>query len=234
MKNTFAAILLFFSLSELFAQSSELGVFVGGSNYSGDLNSDVYTVKFIHPAVGLIYRHNWNPHYSFKSNVYYGTVSAYDVKSSDANLSFESTLIEGSAQIEFNFFPYEIGSIDLSPATPYVFTGLAGFYFNPKSENGAALQPVQTEGVKYSLIQVAIPMGMGLKFLLGNFTLGLEAGARKTFTDYLDDVSTIYVKTGRQRGNSQDKDWYMFGGITLTVKISGKPKVHCDAFDRKY
>ena len=47
---------------------------------------------------------------------------------------------------------------------------------------------------KYSLIQFAIPIGGGLKIAVNeSFNIILEYGARKTFTDYLDDVSTTFV-----------------------------------------
>ena len=47
---------------------------------------------------------------------------------------------------------------------------------------------------KYKLAQFAIPMGLGVKIAVTErINVGLEAGARKTFTDYLDDVSTDYV-----------------------------------------
>jgi hypothetical protein len=65
------------------------------------------------------------------------------------------------------------------------------------------LQPLGTEGQgtteypdrePYALTQVSLPFGMGIKW---NFTqtlsLSLEWGMRKTFTDYIDDVSTTYV-----------------------------------------
>ena len=70
---------------------------------------------------------------------------------------------------------------------------------------------------------------------------------RKTFTDYLDDVSKRYydpvllaaahgetaaimsdksigtdpnyTNRGRQRGNATTKDWYAFAGIILTLKL---------------
>jgi hypothetical protein len=111
----------------------------------------------------------------------------------------------------------------------------------------------------YSLTQIGIPFGLGLKYsLLKKFCIGLEWGMRKTFTDYLDDVSTVYPdpiiieaesgpvaaalsdrtykdpgqvvnNTGLQRGNSHTKDWYSFAGIFITYKIKGK-NAHCAAY----
>ena len=46
----------------------------------------------------------------------------------------------------------------------------------------------------YRLTQVSIPMGVGFRFALNDFLMiGVEAGVRRTFTDYLDDVSGSYV-----------------------------------------
>ncbi|MCH7534695.1 MAG: hypothetical protein IH948_02940, partial [Bacteroidetes bacterium] len=54
-------------------------------------------------------------------------------------------------------------------------------------------------------------------------TASAEWGLRITFTDYLDDVSTIYPTDHpsalAQRGNSKSKDWYSFFGIMITYVI---------------
>ena len=85
-------------------------------------------------------------------------------------------------------------------------------------------------------------MGGGFKIAVNKtFNIILEYGIRKTFTDYLDDVSTTYTGGNLmvsplsnemsdkslngpqakdfQRGNSKDNDWYTFTGITLSFKI---------------
>ena len=247
-------------------KSSEFGLLLGASSYAGDLNPLFFDPAFIHPAGGLIYRHNLNYHYAFKADILYGTISGDDSHSSVPynrfrNLSFQSPVIEGSAQYEFNFLPYEVGAPEHS-FTPYIFAGLSIFYFNPKALfNGAwqELQPLGTEGQglpgkpkPYKLIQPAIPFGMGLKWGWKDMTFGFESGLRKTFTDYLDDVSGKYVDSGvlgqtaaqlayrstegivvsgKQRGNSQSKDWYMFSGLCISFKFGGKGEgVNCHAF----
>jgi hypothetical protein len=126
-----------------------------------------------------------------------------------------------------------------------------------------ALQPIGTEGQgttfaggkRYSLTQFCIPFGAGLKVNIAKrASLALEWGLRKTFTDYMDDVSGKYVdpfllasergpvaaalsdrslvkeggnNTGRQRGNAYTKDWYSFAGIIFTFKL--KKDEECDA-----
>lgn len=77
----------------------------------------------------------------------------------------------------------------------YGFAGVGLLYTNPKAEreNGqkVALQPLQTEGIRYSRIQPVIPYGLGLKYVPHPFyNVILEMGYRITFTDYLDDVSS--------------------------------------------
>ena len=91
--------------------------------------------------------------------------------------------------------------------SPYVFAGLAAYRFNPYAYNGTSdkifLKPLSTEGQgipgypnreQYSLTQVALPFGGGIKFAISdNLRVGLEMGIRKLFTDYFDDVSTTYA-----------------------------------------
>jgi len=85
----------------------------------------------------------------------------------------------------------------------YGFAGVGIFYFNPKTEIDGhvyELQPMGTEGQgsvptreKYSRIQMCIPVGIGFKYTIDRaWGVGLELGLRKTFTDYIDDVSTTY------------------------------------------
>ena len=53
---------------------------------------------------------------------------------------------------------------------------------------------------------MVIPFGGGLKFSLSeDIFLRLEAGIRKTFTDYLDDVSTTYANRADLLANNGAK-----------------------------
>jgi hypothetical protein len=74
---------------------------------------------------------------------------------------------------------------------------------DPANGNWVYLRPLHTEGQgfpeypdrkEYKLTQLNIPMGVGVKYFLSeSVSLSLEVIHRKTFTDYLDDVSTTYV-----------------------------------------
>jgi hypothetical protein len=187
------------------AQYNDVGVMLGGANYKGELSRHLFNTNFIHPAIGIFYRHNYDRRWSLKVALNYGRISGDDAKAKtpfeiDRNLSFYSDILEISPLFEFNFFPFETGRNDY-PFTPYLFTGLSFFHFNPKTKLGNTiyeLQPLGTEGQgingvkRYKRFQVALPIGGGIKIAVGNIGIGIELGARRAYTDYLDDVSTVY------------------------------------------
>lgn len=103
----------------------------------------------------------------------------------------------------------EITVLDISTKrfTPYIYGGIAVFHFNPWTTDNAGaktyLKPLSTEGQGlsqypeqkgYNLTQIALPFGVGLKYAVSDvFSIGIEFSQRKTFTDYIDDVSTYYI-----------------------------------------
>jgi hypothetical protein len=57
-----------------------------------------------------------------------------------------------------------------------------------------ALQPLVLEGKRYSLHQISVPAGFGFRYRLDqHWDFSFEMGWRFTFTDYLDDVSSVYL-----------------------------------------
>lgn len=243
------------------AQHNEIGLFGGGSYYIGDLNPSAHFSQ-TKPAAGLIYRHHFNARVSIRGQVMHGSIEGSDAKSKfniQRNLSFRSELNEAAAIIEINFLPYLPGKLE-TIATTYVFGGISVFHFNPKAEYQGTwydLQPLRTEGEKkpYPLYNVSIPFGLGCKLNLAKrISAAIEWGLRMTFTDYLDDVSTVYVDLSQtnisnfpnladrspeineppnlihsQRGNSRNNDWYSFFGISVTYKIKDV-NAPCHAF----
>lgn len=81
----------------------------------------------------------------------------------------------------------------------YIFGGLGATYTNPKTfyqGQWVALQPLATEGYEYKHIVMNIPMGVGFFFTFNKkHRIGFEMNYRKTFTDYLDDISGNYPST---------------------------------------
>lgn len=199
---------VFCSVFSISAQKTpELGVFIGGSFYLGDLNPNGF-FKFTRPAVGLIYRYNINTRFAARLSGLIGTVEAFDNQSPSAfqqvrNLNFKSPIDEISGQFEFNFFDYEIGNPKFN-FSPYIFGGFGFFRMNPKADinnSWVDLQPLHTEGQgtqfnpsgPYHLIQPCIPFGIGIKVsVFKTVCMSIEWGMRKTFTGYIDDVSGVY------------------------------------------
>ncbi|MDQ6610121.1 MAG: DUF6089 family protein [Bacteroidota bacterium] len=128
------------------------------------------------------------------------------------NLSFRSNLLEAYAAAEIYptvFFEQYDGL--QGKIRPYGVIGIGMFHFNPQTQyyspNGTSrwvdLKPLHTEGEgfteypdkkEYKLTQMEIPMGVGVKYYVkDNMYLGFEIMHRKTFTDYIDDVSTEYI-----------------------------------------
>ena len=99
----------------------------------------------------------------------------------------------------------------------YLTGGIAWYHHNPKGSDAdgkwVKLQPIGTEGqgttgkaAKYKLSGFAIPLGAGFNYTLNRtIRIGLELGWRTTFTDYLDDVSTVYVNPERFEKPPGDK-----------------------------
>jgi hypothetical protein len=250
-----------FNQSQSFRRAFEVGIMGGGSYYIGDLNPTTH-FKYSDWAAGLIMRYNLSTRHSFRLTVSYGNVYGDDAKSNDAfqqnrNLSFYSSIFEIAAGFELDLVKYRINDMKY-PISPYFFYEIAYFRMNPKVKNEfgdeIVLQELSTEGQgtilnskrPYSLNQISIPLGIGIKFnLKKRLAISIEYGIRKTFTDYLDDVSGKYVNPlalqaikgplaaeladpslnrqsyfseGMNRGNPRTKDWYAMYGFMITFK----------------
>lgn len=181
----------------------EAGGQIGAAHYFGDLNTD-YKITDPRLAVGVFGRFNFNNRLCIKIGANYGAVAADDADSDNTfersrNLSFRSNVLDGLAQFEFNFLPYNHGSRD-EFFTPYLFAGFSVFKFNPQAfynDEWIDLQPLGTEGQfrgeEYYTTQGAFVFGGGLKVSLSyEWSIEFELSAKSLFTDYLDDVSTVY------------------------------------------
>lgn len=197
-------------------KTTEAGLFLGTANYQGDLAPSPLLSQS-GPAIGLMLRRNASPYFSYGLHLNYGiihgsdenykNVKARQVYYTKRNLSFRSPVLELSFQTEFNFFPFAIGRDKWKTRnfTPFLFTGISYFYFNPQAEldgDWHDLQPLSTEGQglgeglpkPYSRLQFSIPIGFGLKFHLAErWNLQLQCAFNTAFTDYLDDVSGNYA-----------------------------------------
>jgi hypothetical protein len=216
MKKILMTVLVLAQIAVAKAQvSTEVGFNIGTSNYLGDLQTADFTYRNQHLFSGIYGRYNANAQLAFRGFFNYGRLSGDDKNSGEQdlikrNLHFRTNIIELGIQAEINVLPFNKFDPNKKKAkryfnwTPYFFGGFNLLQFNPKAQyNGdwIALQPLCTEGQnssfnsqkEYSLTQIAIPFGIGLKFQVNpQICIGFELGARKTFTDYLDDVSGNY------------------------------------------
>ncbi|MBC8048462.1 MAG: outer membrane beta-barrel protein [Fimbriimonadaceae bacterium] len=221
---TITPVLFLFLYTYAHAQYLEIGATGGASMYKGDLTSTLLKLDETHLATGVFTKYNFNPYFSLKASVQQGKISAADSNSTDAwrqrrNLSFQSSLLEASLSGELNlraYTPHNRKNI----FTPYAFLGIGIYHFNPQAlYNGIwyELQPLGTEGQgttaypdreKYKLTQIAIPGGIGIKGAMSReWTIGFEIGWRKTFNDYLDDVSSTYVEQDILEGENGELSW---------------------------
>ena len=130
-------LVLFFCLvfqNVLNAQINELGVFLGGSNFIGDVGK----TNYISPnelAIGIIYKWNKSPRHSYRFSYMQSSISGNDLDSEvpGRNLrgySFKNNIKEITAGMEFNFFDFNLHEILKRKMTPYVFTGLSYFAYD--------------------------------------------------------------------------------------------------------
>ncbi len=209
LKRIFLSLCLLFS-AQLYAQEHhELGIMGGVANYYGDLQPSLLPSYGYKPVAGILYKYFISPFIGLRCGATYNSLTASDSRSDIAadrarNLSFSTTVYELHAALEINFRPIEVKK---KKFTPYIFGGISAFYFNPYATDNAGnkvfLKPLSTEGEglsmypdrkPYSLVNMAFPIGGGLKFLMGKrMILCVEMGYRYTNTDYLDDVSKSYV-----------------------------------------
>lgn len=260
-----ATLLFFTAFSQRKVESTnhEIGFWLGSATYIGDLNPE-YSPKKMRPALGFIYRFNVNPHVSLKATASGGMLAGADSVINKPyqvarNLSFRTLFVETSGQVELNFHKFIPGDLK-HYISPYLTTGLAVMYFNPKAklnDKWHTLNELGTEGQtntdftgrkKYSRLQLAIPIGFGVKCWIANaWNFYAELAYRQTFTDYLDDVSSQYIDNfllggslsetaqladrsdevmskpigieGKQRGDITTNDGYVVLNLGLTYTI---------------
>ncbi len=260
MMNRVLTIILITAFASVFSDLSgqksywEYGLGIGTSTYWGDLSPSSFGKNMATSSVAgnLFLRYNYNRNISAKLNVTIGKLKGDDANSSDQNriernLNFFSPLTEFAGIIEYNLFGLEPSDSE-SRFTPYVSAGFGLFRFNPMTEyngNKIRLQALGTEGQsidgfddRYSLTQLAIPFGAGIKLRVSKlWTLNVEFSARYTVTDYIDDVSKRYVayetlllNNGELAANLSDRtDEYLMlpeGSANEPFSIRGSPDVN--------
>jgi hypothetical protein len=211
VKKTLSVFTFFFLISAgLIAQRSEVGFGLGTFNYTGDLVRN-YNFKYSKPAATVFYRSNLSKVVSFRAAFTAGKIGAsekpIDAFAVNRNASFNLFLLEASTVMEYHFLNWR-ETKRFVRFTPYLFAGLGLFGISGNAQKNA----------EYSNVQGSIPFGAGVKYIYNpKWYLSLEFGIRKTFFDYLDNISAGDPRDKNyQYGNPNDNDNYYFLGITLT------------------
>ncbi|MGZ3837585.1 MAG: hypothetical protein ACXVMS_08030 [Flavisolibacter sp.] len=188
-----------------------------GTRFVKDLNMS--TINLAKGLYAAVYPTEW---LGFRFAINQGKLEGYDSLIHDKggdeyfrqkrNLQFQSPLWEvyGAVEIYPTVFMEQYDGLQ-GKLRPYGVLGFGAFKFNPKGKyyapDGSAswvdLRPLRLEGQgmaeypdrkEYKLTSWEIPIGAGFKYYVkDNFFVGMEVMHRKSFTDYVDDVSTTYI-----------------------------------------
>jgi len=222
----------------------------GIAYYKGDL-VDPREFGIVKPNIAIGAEYFFLPRFSARAGITWFQIQGSDKKANDdrteRNLHFRSSCWELSATGAVNLIPIGTRFYQRAKINIHGFIGVGILNFNPKAEyqgEWVALQPLETELKKYSRFQPVIPFGLGARFKMDPFfNVVVEGGYRKTFTDYLDDVSSTRYpdasllksdlsralsdrrpEIGTQpslptqigkRGNPANDDGYFIGNITI-------------------
>ena len=188
---------------------------LGGADQIGTHLMKDLEISLTRPTVAAGYRYKISPTMAIKGYTGWARLAGNDLLTAEParnnrNLSFRTNIITASAQFEYSVIEEKVKSrysrrSKKFPLNIYFFGGFGFFYFNPESKyydgKWYKLKPLRTEGQglpgseakDYSLVQFCVPLGVGFKYPINReWSIGLEYSITKTFTDYIDDVSTVY------------------------------------------
>ncbi|MEO6253416.1 MAG: hypothetical protein ABIO79_08935 [Ferruginibacter sp.] len=211
-----------------------------GTNNVKDLNFEF--TKLMKGVFVTMYPKNWvglrlavNYTYLEGDDAIINTTGIDELWRKQRNLDFKTTVIEGYLAVEvFPTMLLKRGTEYEPRFRPYAFGGIGVFHFNPKgsltdaagNKSWYALQPLRIEGQgmpeypyskPYKLTQINIPFGAGVKYFLSDrIIVSGEILYRKTFTDYIDDVSTKYIDPNNYNKYLSTQD------ASLAYKLSDK------------
>lgn len=205
------------------SQTHEIGVFLGGSNFIGDVGATDYIAPN-QLAIGGIYKWNRSSRHSFRASLMYTDLEMNDLKSDDPRrkergYKLNNSIVEASVGLEFTFFDFNLHD-GKNKATPYLYSGITVAYHDNYFFPNGQLTSENTSSFAYG-----IPMVFGVKAkFMESFVLAAEIGARYTFSDEIDGSAPDYDNDASTAfGNKNNNDWYMFTGLTLTYTFGRKP-----------
>lgn len=230
-------ILLNFLLNSIFifSQNNEIGIFLGGANYIGDVGPSTYISPFSYNAStnyvgGIIFRKNFNDRISARAKFNYAKIGSSDNWPQTADYRqqrgnyFKNRIVEFGLGIDFNFIEFDVYESSLQ-MTPYVSTGISVFEYDPLRYGISEVEATQYGDAS----SISIPITMGYKIKpLKDFIIAFEITANYSFTDNIDGSYPVekLLESSQNFGSTLSKDWYIFSGITITY-LFGNKKCYC-------
>lgn len=211
----FLVVILTANVSAQRGYKYEFGVGTGVANYLGEIGGrsgdarplflDAKIAKSRLTGLGYV-RYRFDPLFSVRVSANYLRIAGDDALTISPgrryrNLSFRNDIFDVEGSVQYMFFssdkPMGVYSRSKLFFSAYLTAGIGAFHHNPKAfyqGSWVALQPLQTEGVRYSKWGYCVPMGVGGYVTVTRrkkaHRVGIEVNWRYTNTDYLDDVST--------------------------------------------
>jgi len=275
-------ILIFLSSNTKAQYNWDIGIKAGASNYLGEIGGKEKTrrnfildlkLKSTSFIVGGFVRYKFNDQWSLNNSLSIAQIRGDDALSTNParvwrNLRFKNNIVELTSRAEYNFFiEPDVGGRGRynKEFKTFLHGGLTCFYHNPKgSTDGStwhALRPLQTEGFSYKKLGIGIPVGLGMVFTYDrNHRFGFDFSWTPTFTDYLDDISTVYndpdnmselgaslanqsngvvppeealnYVTGEKRGDPNHDDTFMYVTVSYSYFIQSRNKFYRNSRSR--
>lgn len=212
-------ILVTFITSFGFAQIHEIGFFVGGSNFIGDIGATTY----VYPnklGGGVVYKFNINPRIAIRGNYNRIAIIGDDKKSSNLyrkqrGFNFANTINEFALGVEFNFFEYNIKEW-YTDFTPYILTQIAAFKYKQPARIDRNNKMLFKRTTSYT-----IPVGIGVKGRISdNMAYAFESAVRFTLKDDLDYTTNEIDKLNF---GGQGNDAYVFTAFSIVYSFGRPP-----------
>ena len=186
--------------------SNYLGEFGGGEGEGRGFVSDM-EFSFTKWTLGGFYRYRISSKIALKASLNYIRLSGDDVESDNygrrgRNLNFKNDMFE--LLVNGEYYIYKVNDVGgtgryRTDFNLYLFGGIGAFYSSPKGQDAVSgdwvsLRGLKSEGQSYNAINLASPLGIGFYYTVDRkYRIGMEIGWRTTFTDYIDDASTVYA-----------------------------------------
>jgi hypothetical protein len=166
---------------------------------SGPIDLDYETIRY---AVSVGYTHMFSSRVGWRSSLTYGRLSGNDKyttndKRKQRNLSFFTPVVQGVSGLEYY--------LD-NARRFYAFGSVGLFYFNPKTKLNGTIYKLHEYGTEgqyfvqgrepYRRVAFVFPVGLGYLLMKNTQTgtsLKMELSFTKNTSDYVDDVSWVYV-----------------------------------------